>query len=149
MKKKNQQTNQNKYHFTSHLWILWHRWHFTQIVFAFCTLQHNTWLILSNKLKSKSSSSFFSSKMSSKSKYSSINLTNELNTHPNLRSSCQFFMVKIGLSKFSMPRQQCLKPMIIPTILKILSILIYRPTIPKICFAKKLIFRNCCSSSTH
>jgi len=50
--------------------------------------------------------------------------------HIDLRSSNQIFMIMTKLFKFSMLRQQCLKPMIFPTMLKILFVLICEPTMP-------------------
>jgi hypothetical protein len=47
---------------------------------------------------------FFSSKESSKSKYSSVDLTPELSVHHDMGFFGQIFMIKISFSKFSMPR---------------------------------------------
>lgn len=69
--------------------------------------------------------------------------------HPNLGSSSQFFMIKTSLSKFSLPSQHRFKPMMIPTILKILSVSIYEPTISITCRTRCLILGNCYSCFAH
>jgi hypothetical protein len=69
--------------------------------------------------------------------------------HPNLGSFSQFFIIKTNFFKLLIPSGQHFKPMMTPTILKILLVSICELTILMNCCARCEMLRNYCSYFAH
>jgi hypothetical protein len=101
--------------------ILILQWIFFGPHFSFCVYDKHRFVIIS-KVHNIESNLNFLKLIHNFNMYSSIDLTLELIVHLDIGCFGQFFMIKTSFSKFSMPRWKCFNPLIIPTILKILSI---------------------------
>jgi hypothetical protein len=71
-------------------------------------------------------------------------------SHPTWASLYRkFFMMKMNWFKFSIPSLDCLKLMMTPTTLKIRSLSIYDPTIPRTWQARRKTCKNCITCFAH